>query len=62
LQADQRCKNIKQKLYENNQILNNMMEDVDINNFVELLVTVNTTLECYLRFVETHNLEYFIMT
>jgi len=30
-----------------------MMEDASNNTFVELLVNVNTTLQCHPRFVET---------
>jgi len=30
-----------------------MLEDTSNNNFVELLVTTNTTFQCHPRFVET---------
>jgi len=36
--ADQRCKDIKQEWYENDQVLYDMMKDVSNNNFVELHV------------------------
>jgi len=38
-------KNIEQELYENKQILSYMLGDASNNNFIELLVTVNTTLQ-----------------
>jgi len=52
LRSDQRCKDIEQKWYENDKVLYDMMEDAS-NNFVELLCTVNTTLQCHPRFPET---------
>jgi len=45
LQVDQRCKNIEQEWYENKQILSDMLRDESKNNFIELRVTVNTTLQ-----------------
>jgi len=53
LRADQRCKDIEQEWYKNDKVLYNMMEDASNNNFVELLCTVNTTLQCHPRFLET---------
>ena len=50
LRADQRCKDIEQKWYGNDKVLYDMMEDASNNNFVELLCTVNTTLQCHPRF------------
>jgi len=52
LRADQRCKDIEQKWYGNDKVLYDMMEDASNNNFVELLCTVNTTLQCHPRFAE----------
>jgi len=52
LRADQRCKDIEQKWYGNDRVLYDMMEDASNNNFVELLCTVNTTLQCHPRFAE----------
>jgi len=52
LRADQRCKDIKQKWYGNDKLLYDMMEDASNNKFVELLCTVNTTLQCHPRFAE----------
>jgi len=43
LRVDQRCRNIEQEWYENKQILSDMLRDASKNNFIELLVTVNTT-------------------
>jgi len=43
LRVDQRCRNIEQEWYENKQILSDMLKDASKNNFIELLVTVNTT-------------------
>jgi len=53
LRADQRCKVIKHEWYVNDKVLYDMMEDASNNNFVELLGTVNTTLQCHPRFAET---------
>jgi len=53
LQADQRWKDIEQEWYKNDQVLYDMMEDVSNNNFVELIVSVNSTPQCHPRFVET---------
>ena len=52
LRADQRCKDIEQKWYVNDKVLYDMMEDASNNNFIELLCTVNTTLQCHPRFAE----------
>jgi len=52
LRADQRCNDIEQKWYGNDNVLYDMMEDASNNNFVELLCTVNTTLQCHPRFAE----------
>ncbi|QCE03904.1 hypothetical protein DEO72_LG8g1934 [Vigna unguiculata] len=52
LGVDQRCRNIEQEWYENKQILSNMLRDASKNNFIELLVTVNTTLQPHQRFLE----------
>jgi len=52
LRVDQRCKDIEQKWYENDKVLYDMMKDASNNNFVELLCTINTTLQCHLRFAE----------
>jgi len=49
LRADQRCEDIEQKWYRNDKVLYDMMEYASNNNFVELLCTVNTTLQCHLR-------------
>ena len=56
LRVDQRCRNIEQEWYENNQILSNMLRDASKNNFIELLATVNTTLQPHQRFPK--NLEF----
>jgi len=53
LRADQRCKDIEQEWYKSDTVLYDMMEDASNNNFVELLCTVNTTLQCHPRFAET---------
>ncbi|QCD86441.1 hypothetical protein DEO72_LG3g964 [Vigna unguiculata] len=50
LRADQRCRNIEQEWYENKQILSDMLRDASKNNFIELLVTVNTTPQPYQTF------------
>jgi len=52
LRVDQRCKDIEQKWYGNDKVLYDMMEDASNNNFVELLCTVNTTLQCHPRFAK----------
>ncbi|QCD96539.1 hypothetical protein DEO72_LG6g1245 [Vigna unguiculata] len=52
LRVDQRCRNIEQEWYENNQILSYMLRDASKNNFIELLVTVNTTPQPHQRFPE----------
>ncbi|QCD86288.1 hypothetical protein DEO72_LG3g809 [Vigna unguiculata] len=52
LRVDQRCRNIEQEWYENKQILSDMLGDTSKNNFIELLVTVNTTPQPYQRFPE----------
>jgi len=39
-------------MYGNDKVLYEMMEDASNNNFLELLGTVNTTLQCHPRFVE----------
>jgi len=52
LRVDQRCRNIKQEWYKNKQILSDMLRDASKNNFIELLVTVNTTLQPHQRFPE----------
>jgi len=52
LRVDQRCKNIEQKWYENKQILSDMLRDASKNNFIELLVTINTTPQPHQRFPE----------
>jgi len=52
LRIDQRCRNIKQEWYENKQILSYMLRDASKNNFIELLVTVNTTPQPHQRFPE----------
>jgi len=53
LRADQQCKDIEQKWYGNDKVLYDMIEDASNNNFVELICTVNTTLQCHPRFDET---------
>jgi len=50
--VDQRCKNIEQEWYENKQILSDMLRDASKNNFIELLVTGNTTPQPHQRFPE----------
>ncbi|QCE03488.1 hypothetical protein DEO72_LG8g1512 [Vigna unguiculata] len=50
LRVDQRCRNIEQEWYENKQILYDMLRDASKNNFIELLVTVNTTPQPHQRF------------
>jgi len=52
LRVDQRCRNIEQEWYENKQILSDMLRDASKNNFIKLLVTVNTTLQPHQRFPE----------
>ncbi|QCD87167.1 hypothetical protein DEO72_LG3g1701 [Vigna unguiculata] len=52
LRVDQRCRNIEQEWYENKQILFDMLRDASKNNFIELLVTVNTTVQPHQRFPE----------
>ena len=52
MQVDQRCRNIEQEWYENKQILSDMLRDARKNNFIELLVTVNTTPQPHQRFPE----------
>jgi len=52
LRVDQRCRNIEQEWYKNKQILSDMLRDASKNNFIELLVTVNTTLQPHQRFPE----------
>ncbi|QCD86480.1 hypothetical protein DEO72_LG3g1003 [Vigna unguiculata] len=52
LRVDQRCRNIEQEWYENKQILSDMLRDAGKNNFIELLVTVTTTLQPHQRFLE----------
>jgi len=52
LRVDQRCRNIEQEWYENKQILSEMLRDASKNNFIELLVTVNTTPQPHQRFPE----------
>jgi len=52
LQVDQRCRNIEQEWYENKQILSDMLRDASKNNFIELLVTINTTPQPHQRFPE----------
>jgi len=52
LRVDQRCRNIEQEWYENKQILFDMLRDASKNNFIDLLVTVNPTLQPYQRFPE----------
>jgi len=44
---------IEQEWYRNDKVVYDMMEDTSNNNFVELLGTVNTTLQCHPRFLET---------
>ena len=56
LRVDQQCKNIEQEWYENKQILFDMLKDASKNNFIELLVTINTTLQPHQRFLE--NLDF----
>jgi len=56
LRVNQRCKNIEQEWYENKQILSDMLRDASKNNFIELLVTVNTTPQPHQRFPE--NLDF----
>jgi len=53
LRADQRWTNIEREWYANDQVLHNMMEDACNKSFVELLVTVNTTIQCHPRVAET---------
>jgi len=43
LQIDQWGKNIEQEWYENKKILCDMLKDASKNNFIEVLVTMNTT-------------------
>jgi len=50
--AYQWCKNIEQEQYENEQILCDMMKDVSKHHFVELVLTVNSTLQSHQRFAE----------
>ncbi|QCD78518.1 hypothetical protein DEO72_LG1g2153 [Vigna unguiculata] len=52
LRVDQRCRNIEQEWYENKQILSDMLRDASMNNFIELLVTINTTPQPHQRFPE----------
>ncbi|QCE11111.1 hypothetical protein DEO72_LG10g2344 [Vigna unguiculata] len=52
LRLDQRCRNIEQEWYKNKQILSDMLRDASKNNFIELLVTVNTTPQPHQRFPE----------
>ncbi|QCE05371.1 E1A-binding protein [Vigna unguiculata] len=52
LRVDQRCRNIEQEWYENKQILFDMSRDASKNNFIELLVTINTTPQPHQRFPE----------
>jgi len=56
LRVDQRCRNIEQERYENKQILSDMLRDASKNNFIELLVTDNTTPQPHQRFPE--NLDF----
>jgi len=53
LQVDQRCKNIVQEWYENKKMLSDMLRDASNNNFIELLATINTTLQSHQRFPKT---------
>ena len=59
LRVDQRCKDIEQKWYENDKVLYDMMEDASNNNSVELLCTVNSTLQCHPRFAEISEFRAF---
>jgi len=59
LWADQWWKNIEEEWYENDQVLYDMMEDASNNNFVELPISVNSTLQCYPRFPETSKFRIF---
>ncbi|QCD93326.1 hypothetical protein DEO72_LG5g1399 [Vigna unguiculata] len=52
LRVDQRCRNIEQEWYENKQILSDMLRDASKNNFIELLIIVNTTPQPHQRFPE----------
>ena len=52
LRVDKRCRNTEQEWYENKQILSDMLRDASTNNFIELLVTVNTTPQPHERFPE----------
>jgi len=68
LRADQQCKDIEQKWYGNDKVLYDMTGDASKNNFVELLCTVTTTLQCHPRFAETlefralrHEIEYMLL-
>ena len=59
LRVDQRCRNIEQEWYENKQILFDMLRDASKNNFIELLVTVNTTPQPHQRFPENLDFNVF---
>jgi len=68
LRADQRCKDIKQKWYGNDKALYAMIGDASNNNFVELLCTVNTSLQYHPRFAEIlefralrHEIKYMLL-
>ncbi|QCD90218.1 hypothetical protein DEO72_LG4g1173 [Vigna unguiculata] len=52
LRVGQRCRNMEQEWYKNKQILSDMLRDASKNNFIELLVTVNTTPQPHQRFPE----------
>jgi len=52
LRANKQCKDIEQEWYGNDKVLYDMMKDASNNNFVELLGTVNTTLQRHPRFPE----------
>jgi len=53
LRADQQCKYIEQEWYGNDKVLYEMKEDASNKIFLELLGTVNTTLQCHPRFAKT---------
>jgi len=59
LQVDQRCRNIDQVWYENKKILYDMLRDASKNNFIESLVTVNTTLQPHQRFPKNPDFNAF---
>ena len=68
LRVDQRCRNIEQEWYENKQILFDMLRDASKNNFIELIVTVNTTPQPHQRFPENpdfnelrHEIKYVLL-